>query len=249
MILGIDPGNYQLRWPKGSPYLLRVRFSNGAGGFLDLTGRVLRFAAYRASGKVVYDAPIAIEGDTGTLVFDGSVSMLVGLDGASWQVAQVFDEGPTPLFRGSVLVTAAAADQGTGAGAPPSDLLTWEPATQTLIVSPIGARGPSLSEELGTTPEALIADLVTGPVGDAITDLGEFTSERSAEIDDKLDQADAAIEETEAAGQGAIAATVGANAAAAGLLSMSTSFADLLAPGTILDASLPTSTILLGDML
>lgn len=91
--------------------------------------------------------------------------------------------------------------------------------------------------------------LKVGQVDDAITELGEFTSEQSAAIDGKLDQADAAIEQTEAAGQGAIAATAGANAAAAGLLSMSTSFADLLAPGTILDASLPTSTILLGDML
>ncbi len=86
-------------------------------------------------------------------------------------------------------------------------------------------------------------------IGDAITELGEFTSERSAEIDGKLDEADGVIEQTEAAGQGAIVATAGANAAAANLLSMSTSFADLLAPGTILDASLPTSTILLGDML
>lgn len=171
MILGIDPDTKVLSWPKGSPYLVRLKFSDGAGGFLDLTGRALRFAAYRASGTVVHEAPIVVVGDMGTVLFDGSVSLLTGLDGASWQVAQLFDDGATPLFRGSIYVTSAAAEQGTGTGPPPSDLLTWEPATQTLIVSPIGARGPSLSEELGTTPEALIADLVTGPVDEKLAEV------------------------------------------------------------------------------
>jgi len=215
-ILGINPGNNQLRWPKGSPYLLRLKFSKTGGGFLDLSGRVLRFAAYRPSGKVVYEAPIVIEGDTGTVLFDGAVSLLAGLDGASWQVAQLFKEGATPLFRGSIYITVAAADQGKGVGAPPSDLLTWAPATQTLLISSIGARGPSLSEELGTTPEELIEELVTGPIAvklaavdvtvagkvdqvdDAITKLGEFTSERSAEIDAVI--ADAGTQLNEALG-------------------------------------------------
>jgi hypothetical protein len=207
-ILGIDPATKQLNWPKGSPYLLRLQFSDGGPDFADLTGRVLRFAAFQRGGAVVHDEAFTVAGDTATILFPGSVSENPNLNGARWQVAQVFEEGPTPLFRGSIDVSPAASDQGTGAGAPASDLLTWAPATQTLLISSIGARGPSLSEELGMTPEALIEDLVTTPVADklaevdgavagkveqvdeAITELGEFTGQRSAEIDDKLTSVD-----------------------------------------------------------
>jgi hypothetical protein len=216
MILGIDPRDNRLRWPIGSPYQIRVQFSDGAGGLIGLAGRELRFAAFRSGGDVVFDAPFIIDGNTATVVFPGSVSLTPGLDGGAWQVAQLFEGGATPLFRGSVITVDAAADQGAGAGAPPSDLLTWAPATQTLLVSSIGARGPSLSEELGTTPEKLIEELVTGPIAvklaavdvtvagkvdqvdDAITELGEFTSERSAEIDAVI--ADAGTQLNEALG-------------------------------------------------
>jgi hypothetical protein len=170
-ILGIDPATKQLNWPKGSPYLLQMKFSDGAAGFVDLTGRVLRFAAYQRGGAVVHDEVFAIAGDTATILFPGSVSEDPNFNGARWQVAQVFEEGPTPLFRGSIDVAPAASDQGPGAGAPPSDLLTWAPATQTLLISSIGARGPSLSEELGMTPEALIEDLVTGPVDEKLAEV------------------------------------------------------------------------------
>jgi len=170
-ILGIDPVTKQLNWPKGSPYLLKLKFSDGGAGFADLTGRVLRFAAFQRGGAVVHDEAFAIAGDTATILFGGEVSELSGFNGARWQVAQVFEEGPTPLFRGSIDVTPAASDQGPGAGAPASDLLTWAPATQTLLISSIGARGPSLSEELGTTPEALIAELVTGPVDEKLAEV------------------------------------------------------------------------------
>lgn len=177
-MLGIDPATKQLNWPKGSPYLLQMKFSDGGSGFVDLSGRVLRFAAFQRSGAVVHDEEFAIAGDTATILFPGSVSEDPNFNGARWQVAQVFEEGPTPLFRGSIDVSPAASDQGPGAGAPASDLLTWAPATQTLLISSIGARGPSLSEELGTTPEALIADLVTEPVAAKLAEvdaaLGDF---------------------------------------------------------------------------
>jgi hypothetical protein len=170
-ILGIDPVTKQLNWPKGSPYLLQMKFSDGGAGFVDLSGRVLRFAAYQRGGAVVHDEAFAIAGDTATILFPGSVSENPNFNGARWQVAQVFEDGPTPLFRGSIDVSPAASDQGPGAGAPASDLLTWAPATQTLLISSIGARGPSLSEELGTTPEALIAELVTGPVDEKLAEV------------------------------------------------------------------------------
>lgn len=177
-ILGIDPRNYLLRWPVGSPYQIRIQFADGLGGFSDLTGRALRFAVFRSGGDVVFDAPLVVDGLIATVVFPGSVSLSPDLDGAAWQVAQLFEGGATPLFRGSVNTVDAAADQGAGAGAPPSDLLTWAPATQTLLISSIGARGPSLSEELGMTPEALIAELVTEPVDAKLAEvdvaLGDF---------------------------------------------------------------------------
>jgi hypothetical protein len=209
MIIGIDPATKQLNWPKGSPYLLKLKFSDGAG-FADLTGRVLRFAAFQRTGAVVFDEAFRIAGDTATILFPGSVSEVPAFNGARWQVAQVFEEGPTPLFRGSIDVTPAASDQGPGAGAPASDLLTWAPATQTLLISSIGAPGPSLSEELGMTPQELIAEYVTGPVDeklaevdvavvakvgqvdDAITELGETTSGKFAEVDDAISRADTA---------------------------------------------------------
>jgi hypothetical protein len=170
MILGIDPATKQLNWPKGSPYLLKLKFSDGAG-FADLTGRVLRFAAFQRTGAVVFDEAFRIAGDTATILFPGSVSEVPAFNGARWQVAQVFEEGPTPLFRGSIDVTPAASDQGPGAGAPASDLLTWAPATQTLLISSIGAPGPSLSEELGMTPQELIAEYVTGPVDEKLAEV------------------------------------------------------------------------------
>ena len=147
---------------------------------------------------MVYDAPIVIDGDTGTVLFDGAVSLLAGLDGASWQVAQLFKEGATPLFRGSIYIAVAAVDQGKGVGAPPSDLLTWAPATQTLLISSIGARGPSLSEELGITPEELIADLVTGPVAVKLAAVDVTVAGKVDEVDAAI--ADAGAQMNEALG-------------------------------------------------
>jgi hypothetical protein len=139
-------------------------------------------------------------------------------------------------------------------GDPEFEIWVSDP-TISLVAEAVGERGPrgfagpSLSGELGTTPEALLESEVTIPVAEALAGVDATVALKVAEIDGKLDQADATIDQTQAAGQGAIAATSDATAAAAGLLSMVNSFADLLAPGTILNASLPTSTILLGDML
>jgi hypothetical protein len=208
-ILGIDPRDNRLRWPIGSPYQIRVQFEDGAGGLIDLTGRSLRFAAFRSGGEVVFDAPFVIDADTATVVFPGSVSLMPELDGAAWQVAQLFKGGATPLFRGSVITVDAASDQGAGAGAPPSDLLTWAPATQTLVISSIGTPGLSPWDAAGVSFEEYDAGLraplleavadASAQVGDAITELGEATSDKFAEVDDhvalKVVQVDAAITE------------------------------------------------------
>lgn len=258
--------NQDVRVIRGATFRLVMKIKRKDGTFVDLTGMSFRWSVFDA--RSVMHAEIAAAGAGNEVAFPMTGEQSSGLTviGLKHQVDQIVEDGVTPWLAGS-FTSSIGPTAATGAGASSDVLAQVAESSGVVIVSAAGAPGLSLTESLGTTPEALIADLVTGPVDeklaavdvtvagkvgqvdDAITELGEFTSERSAEIDGKLDEADEAIGHVEAAGQGAITATAGANAAAAGLLSMSTSFADLLAPGTILDASLPTSTILLGDML
>lgn len=144
-LLGIMAATRELRWPIGSPFYLRLRIADADGVLQPFDRREFALAIYRS--VVLLSVPgTAASDDRGSYCefhLDGSANAALA-DGPapSWEIAELFSDGKTPLLTGSVYIAPAAPPIGTGgllAGA--YDELTWSPARDTMVVTETGARG------------------------------------------------------------------------------------------------------------
>jgi hypothetical protein len=200
----------------GEPLNLELQLVDAAGVAESLAGRTIVCVISRGREEIDRSAQITgsdASGDYAGFSFDGAVSLSVVAElGITYVFIEQLANGWDTIGEGYLVVSFAATGTvgGTLEGMAQRLRVGAGPDCKRVVIEQRGGRGLSLSEELGTTPEELIADLLTAPVEEklaavdvtvagkvvevdtAITELGEATSGKLAEVDDAVSRADAA---------------------------------------------------------
>ena len=183
----------------GEPVNLELQFLDAAGAAEPLAGRSIICIVSRNG--------VEIDRQTGTIATDNAgnyasfsfgSALSLGTTaqlGITYAFVEQLENGWDTIGEGFLVVAYAAAGQAGGAvdGSAFRFEITQVSGSYRVVVEQRGARGLSLSQELGTTPQALLAGIVA-PVTEAIDDLDAHVVVKDAEID-------AAIAETEVAAQ------------------------------------------------
>ncbi|MES2754893.1 MAG: hypothetical protein V4659_09535 [Pseudomonadota bacterium] len=147
-LLGIDPATMVLHLPQGAPYHLILRVKNAVGDYQAISGRDLALTLYRdntAFSSVAGTIGSDPTGPFAAFALAGAVS--IGLKGSCfWELAELFDDGKTPLLTGAVIVSRSAPSAtGDGLYSPSSapDDITWSPSGEVLVITERGPRGPA----------------------------------------------------------------------------------------------------------
>jgi len=205
--------DFTARFYRGEPIVLELQLEDADGAPEDLASRTFFAALYRSSGEVFDRAAGVVAIDTNerpylTCAFNGDISdALYGEQLLRYAIGEMHDSGNNIIVDGALIILPAPT--GLVAG---SNTIVDGIATRFVRRLEIGGRSRIVVSERGPaglsaaqiavaandidepTPEAFMAHLrgtasdvarevAFDQVGNAITELGEFTSERSAEID------------------------------------------------------------------
>jgi hypothetical protein len=198
-----------IRIVRGSALRLILKIKRPDGSLADLTGKQFLWRVFDPTSETHLEIEAAGVGSEAVFLMTGDMSAPLLAEDLMYQVDELVESGFAPWLRGAFITlfgpgaaagygaptdTTAEVSENNGAvvvtsqGAP--GLTPWEAAGQTFAEYDAGIRAPALAA----------AVIVTAQAGDAITELGEFTSVRSAEIDVAITRA----EEAAAAIEGAV---------------------------------------------
>jgi hypothetical protein len=232
--------DFTARFYRGEPIVLELQLEDADGAPEDLASRKFFAALYRSSGEVFDRAVGVVAIDTNarpylTCAFNGDISdALYGEQLLRYAIGEMHDSGNDIIVDGALIILPAPTGLVAGSGTIVDGIATRFVrrlaigGRSRIVVSERGPAGLSAAQIAVAandieepTPEAFMAHLRStasdaarevafDQVGNAITELGEFTSERSAEIDVKLIEAGTTIGQANAARDGALSATVAA---------------------------------------
>jgi hypothetical protein len=144
-LLGIAAATREWRWPLGSPYRLRLRIADADGAWQSFDTRDFALSIYRPEGTLRVVGVAASDGTGPYCEFylDGAANTAIAdATAPTWEIAELFADGKTPLLTGPVYV-ADAAPAGAAGDTPSAayDDLSWSPERDTVIVTENGGRG------------------------------------------------------------------------------------------------------------
>jgi lysophospholipase L1-like esterase len=205
--------DFTARFYRGEPIVLELQLEDVAGAPEHLASRTFFAALYRSSGEVFDRAAGVVAIDTNgrpylTCAFNGDISdALYGEPLLRYAIGETHDSGNDIIVDGALIILPAPTGLVAGSGTIVDGIATRfvrrleVGGRSRFVVSERGPAGLSAAQIAVAandidepTPEAFMAhlrstasevarDVALDQVGDAITELGEFTSQRSAEIE------------------------------------------------------------------
>lgn len=171
--------NLDARFYAGEPIALELQLASPSGALENLEGRSFRLTVFRPDRTVVVSAAgTIIDGEDVHLAFcvpGSATGSLLRVLGLSYEIAEDLGAGSVDLIvSGSLTIHPSAAGPGAiesvpQVGGPVTRFVRTLATNRPRIVAmQRGARGLSLAEQLGVTPQALLAEQVLEPVAGAI---------------------------------------------------------------------------------